>query len=57
MVLPDDLNYSAIDGLSKEMKEKLNRRKPANLKEAAEIPGITPAALMILRIHVEMRKK
>lgn len=57
MNLPADMDYASIDGLSREIREKLERRKPANLQEAGEIPGVTPAAIMILRIYLEMRKK
>jgi tRNA uridine 5-carboxymethylaminomethyl modification enzyme len=52
--IPDDFNYSGIDGLSREIREKLSRICPKTIGQASRIPGITPAAVMILRIHLEM---
>ena len=57
LVLPKDLLYSDIQGLSKELQEKLNRYKPANIAQAALIPGITPAALSLLIFKTRMRSK
>ncbi len=57
VVLPPDLDYAAISGLSNELKSKLSEARPATLARAARIPGVTPAALSLLRIfarrHVE----
>jgi tRNA uridine 5-carboxymethylaminomethyl modification enzyme len=50
--LPDTLNYSGIPGLSREVSEKLARVRPATLGQAARIPGITPAAVVILDIYL-----
>jgi len=50
--LPSDLDYGAIGGLSNEVREKLSRAKPATLGAAGRIPGMTPAALVILLRHV-----
>ena len=50
VVLPPDLDYAAISGLSNELKSKLSRARPATLARAARIPGVTPAALSLLRI-------
>ncbi len=57
MALPGDMEYEKIDGISREIRKKLGERKPATLEEAARMPGITPAAIMILRIHLEMIRK
>lgn len=54
--IPTDFDYSGIDGLSREMKEKLGRVRPVDLAMAGRIPGMTPAAVSILRIQLEMRK-
>ena len=43
--LPDALNYSAIPGLSMELRQKLSKVRPANLAMASRIDGMTPAAL------------
>ena len=50
--LPSDLDYRQVRGLSAEVQEKLNRFRPSNLAEAARIPGLTPAALGLLLIHL-----
>jgi tRNA uridine 5-carboxymethylaminomethyl modification enzyme len=53
--LPQDLDYSGIPGLSKEIKEKLNRFKPINLGQAARISGVTPVAISILMVYLKKR--
>ena len=50
--LPEDFDYTSISGLSTELKQKLNAARPDNLERASRIPGITPAALSILLVHV-----
>ena len=55
--IPSDLNYSQVSGLSNEIVERLNRIKPTNLGQAARVPGITPAALSALNIHLEVRRR
>ncbi|MGG2400094.1 tRNA uridine-5-carboxymethylaminomethyl(34) synthesis enzyme MnmG [Pseudomonas sp. SH1-B] len=53
--LPDDLDYSAISGLSKEIQFKLGNTRPATLGQAGRIPGVTPAAISLLLIHLKKR--
>ncbi|MGE4542677.1 MAG: tRNA uridine-5-carboxymethylaminomethyl(34) synthesis enzyme MnmG [Pedobacter sp.] len=48
--IPNDMDYSGIDGLSTEVKEKLNKVRPVSLGQAARIPGMTPAAVAILSV-------
>jgi tRNA uridine 5-carboxymethylaminomethyl modification enzyme len=50
--LPDTLDYTSIPSLSSEVKEKLEAVRPSTLGQAARIPGITPAAISILAVHV-----
>ncbi len=50
--LPEDLEYRGIPGLSNEAVQKLQRLKPETLGQAGRIPGMTPAALVILLRHV-----
>jgi tRNA uridine 5-carboxymethylaminomethyl modification enzyme len=50
--LPADFDYTSISGLSTELKQKLIATRPDNLERASRIPGITPAALSILLVHV-----
>ncbi len=54
-MLPRDLDYAAITGLSTELREKLGRVRPENLGEAARIDGMTPAALALLLAVVRRR--
>ena len=54
--LPDDLDYSMINGLSREVREKLTRIRPRSLGQAARISGITPAAISLLSIYLKRRK-
>jgi tRNA uridine 5-carboxymethylaminomethyl modification enzyme len=49
--IPADLSY-ALPGLSREMVEKLTRVRPSSLGQASRIPGVTPAAIAIVRMHV-----
>jgi tRNA uridine 5-carboxymethylaminomethyl modification enzyme len=51
-LLPDDLDYSLLPGLSTEVKQKLQANKPRTIGHAAKIDGITPAALTLLVAHV-----
>lgn len=55
MLLPDDLDYQAVDGLSNEVKQKLSSAKPQTLARAARIPGVTPAAVSLLMIYLKKR--
>ena len=55
LILPDDLDYGAIHGLSNEVREKLLAARPATLGAAGRIPGMTPAALVALLRHVKRK--
>ena len=55
--IPPDFDYSKVDGLNRETKEKLSRIRPADLAMAGRIPGITPAAVSIINIQLEMRQE
>ncbi len=55
--IPTDLEYSRIPGLSHEMVDRLNRVRPQTLGRAMRIPGLTPAALSLLTIHVELMSR
>ena len=54
--LPDDLNYSHITGLSREVCEKLTTIKPRSLGQASRISGITPAAISLLSVYLRKKK-
>ena len=53
--LPSTFRYDRVAGLSNEVIERLCRVKPENLGQAARIPGITPAAISILNIHLNLK--
>ncbi|MFV0300044.1 MAG: tRNA uridine-5-carboxymethylaminomethyl(34) synthesis enzyme MnmG [Paracoccus sp. (in: a-proteobacteria)] len=48
IVLPDDLDYTALSGLSAELQRKLTAHRPRSLAEAARLEGMTPAALTLI---------
>ncbi len=51
--VPADFDFATVRGLSAEVQEKLERRRPATLGEAARIPGVTPAAISLLLVHLK----
>ena len=53
MALPDDLDYDEVIGLSHEVRQKLADHRPATLGQAGRIPGVTPAALSLLLVHLK----
>jgi tRNA uridine 5-carboxymethylaminomethyl modification enzyme len=50
-VLPEDLDYASVSGLSNEVRSKLEMRRPRTIGQAGRIDGITPAALTLLVAH------
>jgi tRNA uridine 5-carboxymethylaminomethyl modification enzyme len=55
--LPEDLDYAAVAGLSNEARQRLAQSRPQTLGQAARLPGITPAAVSILLIHLRKRAR
>ncbi|MEX6674898.1 tRNA uridine-5-carboxymethylaminomethyl(34) synthesis enzyme MnmG [Pseudomonas sp. W2Oct36] len=53
--LPADIDYTGISGLSKEIQSKLGITRPETLGQASRIPGVTPAAISLLMIHLKKR--
>jgi tRNA uridine 5-carboxymethylaminomethyl modification enzyme len=53
--LPEGLDYAVVPGLSNEVRQKLEQVRPATLGQAARIPGITPAAISLLSVHLKKR--
>jgi tRNA uridine 5-carboxymethylaminomethyl modification enzyme len=56
-VIPDSFDYSTVSGLSREMKEKLMRVRPRTIGQASRIPGVTPAALSLVNVYIEIQAK
>ena len=54
--LPDDIDYSQISGISREVCEKLVRIRPRSLGQASRISGITPAAITLLSFYLKKQK-
>lgn len=53
ITLPTDLDYTKISGLSREIQGKLSTVRPETLGQASRIPGVTPAAVSLLMIHLK----
>ncbi|MAS08990.1 tRNA uridine-5-carboxymethylaminomethyl(34) synthesis enzyme MnmG [Salinisphaera sp.] len=51
--LPRDLDFAAVSGLSNELRGKLEDVRPATLGQASRIPGMTPAAISLLLVHLK----
>jgi tRNA uridine 5-carboxymethylaminomethyl modification enzyme len=51
--LPEDLDYSSVRGLSNEVRQKLAQIRPATVGQASRVPGVTPAAVSILLVHLK----
>jgi len=57
LVLPADLDYSKVQGLSAEVRQKLAAQRPATLGQASRIPGVTPAAISLLLVHLKKQDR
>ncbi len=55
--IPEGIDYSSISGLSREILSKLEEVRPANIGQAGRIPGVTPAAISLILIAVEKRRR
>ncbi|MBS0335820.1 MAG: tRNA uridine-5-carboxymethylaminomethyl(34) synthesis enzyme MnmG [Proteobacteria bacterium] len=51
--LPEDLDYTEVRGLSREVQQKLNHHKPETIGQAARMQGMTPAAISLLLVHLK----
>ncbi len=54
--IPEDFEYNGIPGLSREVVEKLEKVRPKTLFQASEISGVTPAAIDIIHLYINMKK-
>jgi tRNA uridine 5-carboxymethylaminomethyl modification enzyme len=53
--IPDWFDYAKVSGLSREMNEKLTRVRPRTLGQASRIPGVTPAAVSLINVYIEIQ--
>ena len=56
-LIPDWFDYGKVSGLSREMNEKLQRVRPRTLGHASRIPGVTPAAVSLINVYIEIQAK
>jgi tRNA uridine 5-carboxymethylaminomethyl modification enzyme len=54
--LPDDIDYTAVDGLSNEARQRLESSRPITLGQASRLEGMTPSAVSLLLIHLKKRQ-
>lgn len=54
-IIPDDFDYSQVEGLSNEVKQKLMAARPQTLARASRISGITPAAISLVLVYLKKR--
>ncbi len=54
-LIPEDLDFDSVQGLSREMREKLKLLRPRSLGQVSRVPGITPAALTALMVSVRSK--
>jgi tRNA uridine 5-carboxymethylaminomethyl modification enzyme len=56
VLLPKDIDYTGLSGLSNEVVEKLTQIQPLSLGQASRISGVTPAAISVLQVHLKKLK-
>ncbi|MGO9324382.1 MAG: tRNA uridine-5-carboxymethylaminomethyl(34) synthesis enzyme MnmG [Terracidiphilus sp.] len=57
VTIPDWIEYGTISGLSREMRETLERIRPMTIGQASRIPGVTPAALTLVHVSIKLQGK
>jgi tRNA uridine 5-carboxymethylaminomethyl modification enzyme len=55
MAIPEDLDYSSLQSLSREVRDRFEDVRPTSLGQASRIPGVTPAAVSALMIYIKGR--
>jgi tRNA uridine 5-carboxymethylaminomethyl modification enzyme len=55
--IPEWFDYRNVSGLSREMQEKLQRVRPRTLGQASRIPGVTPAAVSLVNVYIEIQAR
>jgi tRNA uridine 5-carboxymethylaminomethyl modification enzyme len=55
--IPEWFDYRSVSGLSREMQEKLTHIRPRTIGQASRIPGVTPAAVSLVNIYIEIQAR
>jgi tRNA uridine 5-carboxymethylaminomethyl modification enzyme len=55
--IPDWFDYHSVSGLSREMQEKLTKMRPRTIGQASRIPGVTPAAVSLVNVYIEIQAR
>ena len=55
--IPEWFDYRSVSGLSREMQEKLIKIRPRTLGHASRIPGVTPAAVSLVNVYIEIQAR
>src|SRR5580658_4239260 len=55
--IPDWFDYCTVSGLSREMQEKLSHVRPRTIGQASRIPGVTPAAVSLVNVYIEIQAR
>ena len=55
--IPDWFDYRSVSGLSREMQEKLTKLRPHTIGQASRIPGVTPAAVSLVNVYIEIQAR
>ena len=55
-VIPPDIDYASVRGLSKEAQQKFTQQRPETVGQASRLQGITPAAISLLLVHLKRRR-
>jgi tRNA uridine 5-carboxymethylaminomethyl modification enzyme len=54
--IPAEFGFAGVPGLSREIRDKLERVRPETLGQAARIPGVTPAAIAVLDVYLSLNR-
>jgi tRNA uridine 5-carboxymethylaminomethyl modification enzyme len=55
--IPEWFDYKSVSGLSREMQEKLTKVRPRTIGQASRIPGVTPAAVSLVNVYIEIQSR
>jgi tRNA uridine 5-carboxymethylaminomethyl modification enzyme len=55
--IPDWFDYKSVSGLSREVQEKLSKVRPRTIGQASRIPGVTPAAVSLVNVYIEIQAR